>query len=101
VWFHELRHKKQWADGLLSFVSDRLWPVSYYAGMLLFLLSLPYGYERVFFNVGIVFTPITLVMLFLEADAYLHGFLDWFGVKWFEAVLVEHRRSWTDDSLST
>lgn len=85
AWEHEQRHREQYHSGIAQKV-DVLQVWGYYCGMSPLLLSvffIPWlGFSKALLlaclaTIGLAYLPFTLGMVYLEADAYLVGWIRW------------------------
>lgn len=77
AWYHEDRHRQQYKRGKADLL-DQLYVICYYASFLCavggFVVGGPWGSVK---GIGLAFLPHVISQLYLEADAYLVGFIQW------------------------
>lgn len=75
--FHELRHRDQYKRGKAALL-DQLYVICYYASFLTsiggWIVGGPWGMIK---GIGLAFLPHVISMAYLEADAYIMGWIAW------------------------
>lgn len=77
AYHHEMRHREQYKNGNAETL-DKLYVICYYASFLCavggWIVAGPWGMVQ---GIGLSFLPHVLSMAYLEADAYLFGWINW------------------------
>lgn len=79
AWFHERRHQEQYKKNSWLKTFDLWSSIIAYAlsGGMLIVCLIHWRLDLYFYFTGLVYTPIVLLGLFLEIDAFIFGTISW------------------------